>query len=146
MSQTSQEDGSEHSFDRTQLCSHDLQLDNSEWPDSHTLSQLSPVSSADSLTELPPSAAIQRMSLRLQSVHNKQECSAQVVHQSSSIRSSSVLEPEQCLSSSSDTGLNCAESLTAQTDYVQPGADPFGQSTSASRYASIRLLSDRLEL
>lgn len=140
MSQTPQDDGSDHSFDRTQLCSHDLQLDNSEWPDSNTLSQLSPVSSADSLTELPTRAATQRMSLMLQSVHNKQESSAEVEHQSSSTGSSSILESEHYSSSTSDIDLNCAESLTAQTEYVQPGADPFGQSTSTSRYASIALV------
>ena len=81
-----------------QLFSHELQLDDSEWPDSNSLSQLSPVSSQGSLAEVPAHAMPQSAFAEEQSPQKARSMSTEGPQMSTSSRSNAVLGPEQDIS------------------------------------------------
>lgn len=125
MSEASSSDTLDHRLTRGQLYSHDLQLDNSEWPDSNTFSQLSPVSSDMSVIELSTKLKADHFAPVRNSVHPKLKAALPESRSDSSSRAD--IDDAQSIQSN---GMDCADSLTADTDFVQPGAiDPFGASS-----------------
>lgn len=113
--------------------SHDLYLDNSEWPNSNTVSQLSPVSSGD-LADLPARLIAHRLSPEERRLVKESGPKRQLVL--TSVRSNTTLDQQEDTPTTPSADLSCAESLTADTEYVHPGAaDPFGPS--ATRYAQL---------
>lgn len=135
MSRTSEADQRDCRLSREHLCSHDLQLDNSEWPDSNTFSQLSSVSSEDDVTELHMRARVPISSLQFHAGQHNLQHTSQRLHITSSSRSNSRSRSEKDTASTSEIDVDCAESLTAETQYVQQGADPFGPCVPANRCA-----------
>ena len=133
MSMTSSSDWPGRRLVQGQLFSHELQLDDSEWPDSNTLSQLSPVSSQGSLVEIPEHSMPRSGSAEDQNPQKADSSSTEGPQMSTRSKNNAVFGPERDEAPVQSHSSDCAESLAAETQYLQPDTDPSEHFTTAIR-------------